>query len=87
MVNQLTSKEISIGFINSINILLSKGDIHSFVLSLIFTFLSVVFFFLIKNVIVIGKIRFFLEERRYNTKIGTILFPYKIKKTMHYAWI
>ena len=87
VVNQLTSKEISIGFINSINILLSKGDIHSFVLSLIFTFLSVVFFFLIKNVIVIGKIRFFLEERRYNTKVGTILFPYRIKKTLHYAWI
>lgn len=86
-VNELTSKEITIGLLNSLNILMSKDDIHSFVLSLIFTLISIVVFFLIKNVIVIGKVRFFLEERRYNTKIGAILFPYKIKKTLHYAWI
>lgn len=86
-VNELTSKEITIGFLNSLNILMSGDDIHSFILSLIFTLISVAFFFLIKNVIVIGKTRFFLEERRYNTKISAILFPYKIKKTIHYAWI
>ena len=86
-INQLTGQKITIGFLNSVNILLSDNNIHGFILSLIFTILSIVFFFLIKNVIVIGKIRFFLEERRYNAKIGTILFPYKIKKTLHYAWI
>ena len=86
-INQLTSQTITIGFLNSVNILMSRNDIPSFILSLIFTCISIAFYFLIKNVIVIGKIRFFLEERRYNTRIGTILFPYKIKKTLHYAWI
>ena len=87
VINQFATKKVSVGVLNFISLLINNKDNKSIALSAICTVLSILLFFFVKNVIVIGKIRYFLEQRRYNTKIGTILFPYKVKKTIHLSWI
>lgn len=88
MLNDITTARISYGFMNTINIFVKEHNIRAFVLSMVFTSLSVVAFFVIKDVVEVGKTRYFLEQRRYyETKIDKILFPYKVKRTKKIAWI
>ena len=87
VIDKFNNKKVTVGIINSITILISGDKFHNFALSLICTILSLLLFFLVKNVIIVGKIRYFLEARRYKTKMEKILFPYKVKKTFHISWI
>lgn len=88
ILNEMGNGKITVGVMNSVSILLSGDSFHNFALSLSATILSLLLFFMIKQVIIIGKIRFFLEDRRYyETKIDKILFPYRVKRTKHVASI
>ena len=88
MLNDITTARISYGFMNTINIFVTEHNVRAFVLSMVFTSLSVVAFFVIKDVVEVGKTRYFLEQRRYyETKVDKILFPYKVKRTKKIAWI
>ena len=88
ILNEMNNGKITVGVMNSVSILLSGDSFHNFALSLSATILSLLLFFMIKQVIIIGKIRFFLEDRRYyETKIDKILFPYRVKRTKHIASI
>ena len=88
VINDITSTRISFGFINTINIFMNEHNIKAFVLSLVFTSVSIMFFFLVKDVVEVGKNRYYLEQRRYyESKVDKILFPYRVKKTKHIAWV
>ena len=87
-INDITSTSISFGIVNTINVFMKDHNIKAFVLSIIFTSISIIIFFLIKDVVDVGKNRYYLEQRRYyETKVDKILFPYKVKRTKHIAWI
>ena len=87
VIDKIHNKRVVVGIANSIYILVSGDKFYNFALSLICTIASLLLFFLVKNVIVVGKVRYFLEARRYKTKVDRVLFPYKLKKTIHISWI
>ncbi len=85
--NQIMDNDSFIfGIINAFNSLFFKGNISIFITILIASLISFAIFLLIQNVIIIGRCRYFLEQRKYrNTKIDKLLFPYKVKKTWQLA--
>ncbi len=89
LINETTaSGSIVFGIINSINIYLFNNKVSNLILQVFYLLIVFLIFILIQNVIVVGKNRYFLEQRRYNkTKLDKVLFPYKIRKTKHIAYI
>ena len=81
-VNEITgSQSFVFGVLNGVNELLFKGRIANSVVIFIFSLISIFWFVFVKNVIVVGKNRYYLEQRRYHaTGAGELLFPYKNKR-------
>ena len=81
-VNEITgSQSFVFGIINGINEVAFKGRVANSVIIFIFSVISIFLFVFVKNVIVVGKNRYFLEQRRYHeTGPGELLFPYKNKR-------
>lgn len=76
------------GVINAINIYLFNNKLSTLILQIFYLIIILLFLIFIENVIVVGKNRYFLEQSRYNkTKSDKLLFPYKIRKTKHIAYI
>ena len=88
-VNEITGSQSYIfGIINGVNQVLFKGKIASSIIIFIFAILSILLFVFVKNVVVVGKNRYFLEQRRYHeTGPGELLFPYKNKRLKNIAFI
>ena len=88
-VNEITGSQSYIfGIINGVNQVLFKGKIASSIIIFIFSILSILLFVFVKNVVVVGKNRYFLEQRRYHeTGPGELLFPYKNKRLKNIAFI
>lgn len=89
LINETTkSGSIIFGVINAINIYLFNNKISTLILQGLYLIILFLFFVLVENVIVVGRNRYFLEQRRYDkTKIDKLLFPYRIRKTRHVAYI
>ena len=89
IINEITaSGSIIFVFLNAFNNFLFAGDISVFVLIIFATLISFSFNVLFINVLQVGRNRFFLEKRKYlNTKIDKLLFPYKVRKTLHLSYI
>ena len=81
-VNEITgSQSFIFGIVNGINEIAFNGRVASSIVIFIFAILSILLFVFVKNVIVVGKNRYFLEQRRYSeTGPGELLFPYKNKR-------
>ncbi|SNU06952.1 Protein of unknown function [Lachnospiraceae bacterium] len=81
-VNEITgSQSFVFGIINGINEVVFNGRVASSVIIFVFAVISVFIFVFVKNVIIVGKNRYFLEQRRYHeTGPGELLFPYKNKR-------
>lgn len=88
-VNEITgSQSFIFGVLNGLNQLIFKGKIANSVIIFIFSFFSILIFIFVKNVIIIGKIRYYLEQRRYaDTGPGELLFPYKNKRLKRLSWV
>lgn len=72
------------GIVNGINNAFFKGRISNSVIIFLFAAISILIFVFVKNVIVIGEDRYFLEQRRYqDTAPYELLFPYKNKRLRH----
>ena len=83
-----TSGSFIFGILNAINKYIFSGEISVLILTILGLGIIALTYVFIQNVLVIGKNRYFLEQRRYNdTKIDKLLFPYKIKKTLHLSYI
>lgn len=81
-VNEITgSQSFVFGILNGVNELVFKGKIATSVVIFIFSVISIFWFVFVKNVIIVGKNRYYLEQRRYHaTGAGELLFPYKNKR-------
>ncbi|MCR5543532.1 MAG: DUF975 family protein [Eubacterium sp.] len=86
-VNEITgSQSFVFGILNGCNELIFKGKVSNSVIIFIFSLISIFIFLFLKNVIVVGQNRYFLEQRRYHdTGAGEILFPYKNKRLKNIA--
>ncbi len=88
-VNEISqSGSLAYGTLTALNRLLFRGKISDLVTVILGLLLSFFFFLFLKNIIVIGKNRYFLEQRIYpDTKFEKLFFPYKVKQTCHLAYI
>ena len=81
LFNQITkSNSIVLGSLNAINLYLLNNKINIIYISLIGIIIIMFLKIFILDVFKIGYIRFFLEQRRYNTNISKILFPFSVRK-------
>ena len=88
-VNQIsTSGSLVYGILNGVNMLVFKGSIGRSVVIFLFSIILMIFNIYVRNVINVGKKRYFLEHRRYkDTKGDTLLFVYKFGCTRNVAKI
>ncbi|SEV87760.1 Protein of unknown function [Ruminococcaceae bacterium KH2T8] len=86
-VNQMSSSgSFGFGILNGINTLLFKDSISRSVVIFVFAVLLFLLNIFVKNIITVGKCRYFLEHRRYSeTKLDRLLFVYKHGKTPNVA--
>ncbi len=89
LFNEITiSGSFIFGILNVINKYIFSGEISVLILTILGLGIIALTYIFVGNVMVIGKNRYFLEQRRYNdTKIDKLLFPYRIKKTLHLSYI
>lgn len=81
LIDNITeSKSVSVGLINSINTLVFNHNLDNSMVSVIAFLISLIFYIFVQNVLIIGKIRYFLELRRYRVKVDKLLFPYQVKR-------
>lgn len=85
--NVTKSNSIIIGSLNAINLYLLNNKIDIIYISLIGVVLIILFKIFIQDIFKIGYKRYFLEQRRYNTNIKKILFPFQVKQNIHLGLI
>ena len=89
MVNRLGLTRSPLNnFAYSIKLFVFDHSISLGMYSLLISIISIILFFLVEIILEIGKNRFYLESRIYNkTSALRLLFPYKIKGTLHLSII
>lgn len=89
IINETTkTKSLTFTILNGINKFIFEGKIGISVTIILSGILFSLFSILFINTLEVGKVRYFLEERRYRkTRVERLLFPYKVKKTFHIAYI
>lgn len=89
LINETTSSGSFIfALLNGINKLIFEGKIKNSITIFLSSILFIIFTCIFINTFEVGKNRYFLEKRRYiDTKIDSLLFPYKVKRTFHIAYI
>lgn len=87
--NEITkSGSVVFGILNGINKLVFEEKVGVGVIIIIGNIILFIFTLICLNTLEVGKIRYFLEQRRYNdTKIDKLLYTYKIKRNLHIAYI
>ena len=86
--NKVTEKDSAvIGFLNALNLFLLKEKVNAVILSIIGVVIIILLKIFIQSVFEIGENRYFLEQRRYNTSVKKILFPFTVHKNIHLALI
>ncbi|MCR5624168.1 MAG: DUF975 family protein [Lachnospiraceae bacterium] len=88
-VNQITaSGSLIFGIINGVNQILFKGKVANSITIFFMILLSAFIWIFVKNVIIVGRCRYFLEHRSYSkTKADRILFIYITGTTKNVAKI
>lgn len=88
LVNNITeNRSITVGAINTIDNLIFKQNLNDKTIIVLAFMLSVFFYVFVQNVFKVGKNRYFIEQRRYNTKMDKILFPYHVSRALHIAYV
>lgn len=89
LINETTkTRSFAFTILNGINKLVFEGKIRTSITIFLSGLLFLIFNLLFINTLEVGKARYFLEERRYRkTRIERLIFPYKVKKTFHIAYI
>ena len=87
--NEITrSGSFTFGIINGLNKLFFEEKLELTIIILMSNLVLFNISILFLKVFEISKARYFLEQRRYrNTKIDKLLYPYKLKKTLHLSYI
>lgn len=88
LFNNITeSNSIVFGSLNAINLYLFNKRINIIYLSLIGVLIIMLLKIFVFDVFRVGCKRFFLEQRRYDTSIKKILFPFYVRKNVHIGLI
>lgn len=89
VINNITqSKSVVLGFLNSFNMMFLHQSISTAFISLVAALITLWFYIFVQRVLVVGKNRYFLEQRRYKkTPIDKLLFPFRLKRGLHIAYI
>ena len=88
LVNNITeNRSITVGAINTVNNLVFKQNLNDITIIILAFMASVFIYVFIQNVFKVGRNRYFLEQRRYNTKMDKILFPYQVSRAWHIAYV
>lgn len=84
LFNSITeSNSIVIGSLNAVNLFLFNKKINVIFISLFGIVIFILLKIFIQDVFKIGYKRYFLEQRRYQTNIKKILFPFKVRKNIN----
>lgn len=76
------------GFLLIIDHLFLKGDISTSVIIGCGVLIALLFAIFVKNILRIGSARFFMENKLDGSpRISSVLYVYKMKKTLHCAWV
>ncbi len=86
-VNEITSSgSVGFGILNGVNTLVFNDSLSRSIVIFCFAALLLVFNTFVRNVLIVGQCRYFLEHRRYSeTKADCLLFAYKFGKTRKVA--
>ena len=89
IINETTSSgSLVFAILNGINKVAFEGKIGSAVTIFLSSIVLALFAIIFINTLEIVKNRYILEKRRYyDTKIDRLIYPYKVKKTFHMAYI
>lgn len=87
IVNNINKSESFLfGILNALNQVIFKDGIGAGIIILIGSIFIFLYWFFISNVILVGRARFFLENRKNDDiKMIKLLYPYKIKKAKNIA--
>lgn len=87
LFNNITASESFIfGFLNSFNQLIFHEHIWASIIILLGAILTFFYWLFIRNVLIVGEKRFFLENHNHpKTTLKRILLPYKVKATKNTA--
>lgn len=86
--NSAGSNSFTVGIINTVNKFLFGGTVLEGTMMAVATALLAVFWVFIQNILRVGECRFFLETKLYTgSDASRLLFVYRIKKTIHVAWV
>ena len=86
--NIIRSQSFIYGFLNAMNQMIFKNRIGAGVIILIGAFFMFLFWFFVRNVISVGKCRFFLEARGYgDTRVLKLGFVFRMRRTAKVAVI
>lgn len=86
--NSGESNSVVIGILNSINIYVFDNKIVEASIVLLAALIAMLFGIFVKNLLIVGQCRFFLEIKNYsNTEISKILFAFRVKKTFNIVYI
>ena len=88
-VNEITGTgSFGFGILNGINKILFGGSISEWITIFLMALLSLLITVYFKNVLLVGKSRYFMEHRLYDdTKVGALLYPYLTAHTRHIAHV
>lgn len=89
LINELiSSRSIIFTILNTFNKIIFHDKISIWITIFLSSIFVGVFSILFIQVVLVGKCRYFLEERRYfDTKMDRLLFPYLVRRTFHIAYI
>ena len=77
------SNSFLFGILNAVNQFLFHERIFAGIIILIGVFIGIIYWIFVSNVMVVGRCRFFLENRVYHkTKISRIILPYQVRKSI-----
>ena len=84
----ISSRSLVFVILNTINKVVFHSQFSIQITVILSSIFIGIFNILFLQVILVGKCRYFLEERRYfETRMDRILFPYLVKRTFHISYI
>ena len=84
----ISSRSLVFVILNTINKVVFHSQFSIQITIILSSIFIGIFSILFLQVILVGKCRYFLEERRYfETRMDRVLFPYLVKRTFHISYI
>lgn len=89
MYNQVIgAKSFGLGMLNGINSIVFKNRVSEGFIIIFAAFMMLLIWIFIGTPLMVGKARYMIETRAYyDTKIGRIMFPWRVQRAKHVAFV